>query len=81
MSKRLTAKERETKRRYDAAEPKQFGNLHERMKYAIECGQQCQLWKHNDIWQALWDLATEVSYTEPAEPSYASRQRVRVSEL
>lgn len=60
---------------YRASQAKQFGNLHERMKFAMErlqelygCGVDI-----NDLWQAMFDLQLEVSFHTPAEPPYGRR--------
>lgn len=58
---------------YRAAEPKQFGNLHERMKYAIAMLQDQHGVVSNDLWHAVWDLATEVKHYRPVEPPYGRR--------
>ena len=62
---------------YETTEPKQFGNLHERMKYVISLTQQHKKEVPNDLWHAIWDLELEVSYYKPANPPYGSR-RVRL---
>jgi hypothetical protein len=71
---KFSPKDHQTAARYDTAEPKQFGTLHERMKYLIALGRECRLWEmHNDVWQAIWDLETEVKYHEPASPPFGHR--------
>ena len=66
--------EQAERRRYEAAEAKQFGNLHQRMKYLIAAAQKAG--HHNlgnEVWHAIWDLETEVSHHVPAEPPYGRR--------
>jgi hypothetical protein len=70
----ITRADRERRRRYQDAGPKQFGTLHERMKYLLACAEACRLFEFdNDTWQAVLDLETEVSYHEPAVPPYGRR--------
>jgi hypothetical protein len=63
---------------YSRTEPKQFGNLHERMQFLMKCatahGQQNI---PNDMWHAIFDLQTEVKYYEPVNPPFGKR-KVRV---
>jgi len=55
---KITPEELSHSRAYEAAEPRQLGNLHERMKYALACAQRCRLNEFdNATWHALWDLA------------------------
>lgn len=59
---------------YDQAMPRQFGTLHERMKYLIECARRARLHEHdNDTWQAIFDLENEVRYHPAAHPPHARR--------
>ena len=61
--------------KYDAAKPKQGGNLHERMKYLISICNIYQCWKNDEIWQALFGLQEEVSFHAPANPPFGTRTR------
>lgn len=60
-------------REYMKKKPKQFGDLHERMRYAMEL-----MLRHNDVipsalWHAMYDLEIEVSYYTPVKPPYGRR--------
>lgn len=70
---KLTEKDFEQARKYRATKPKQFGNLHERMKFLMEKieGKHSQI--PNEIWQAIFDLETEVEYHTPANPPFGRR--------
>lgn len=71
---RFTVADREVAERYQAAEPKQFGNLHERMKFLMKLAEGRKLHEtHQEIHHAIWDLLTEVQHTEPAEPPFGQR--------
>ena len=59
--------------KYQLAEPKQFGNLHQRMKLVILLMQKERELMPHDLWNAIYDLETEVKYHEPAKPPYARR--------
>ena len=74
-AKRLTPENLATRKRYLATQAKWLGNLHERMQCVMKLAQERRLWTDNDLWQALWDLALEVSMTEPAEPPFGHRFR------
>lgn len=81
MAKQMNQREKQAARHYAEAEAKQFGNLHERMKYLIACARNMGQDKFdNTTWNALWDLETEVSYHTPAEPPYGSRS-IRAADL
>lgn len=60
-------------RQYNEAKPKQFGNMHERMKFLL---QEMHANGHasipNSVGVAIWDLLTEVKNT-PAQKSYGQR--------
>lgn len=69
---------------YIAASHKQFGDLHERMKWLIGCKEELKEYidtltdkKLQILFQALsvavMDLETEVAYTKPAKPPYGKR--------
>jgi hypothetical protein len=73
-ARRITAADEAVRGRYLRARPAPFGDLHQRMRHLIECARRCGLHRHdNATWQALWDLAAEVSYHEPARPPYGRR--------
>jgi hypothetical protein len=60
--------------RYASAEPEQFGTLHGRMKYLLMLGRRDELWRtHGDVWQAIWDLQTEVEGYQPISPPFGTR--------
>ena len=71
---KITPNDHATRVADDAAKPDQFGNLHERMKYLVaalhahEGGP-----REGTLWQAVYDLETEVKYHKPANPPYGRR--------
>jgi hypothetical protein len=84
--KAFTPKDRATSAAYRAAQSKQFGDLHERMKYLMDkarsYAEQCRdcdtphdkrTRMFNDVWQALFDLELEVKYHVPAQPPFGRR--------
>lgn len=74
----FTAADYAVEARYRAARPDDLGTLHERMKAVIERGRAIELWRiDNDLWQAIHDLQTEVSFHEPASPPYGHRYHKR----
>lgn len=55
---------------YREATPKQFGTLHQRMKYLIDLAIRDGIDStHFDIWNAIFDLKTEVE-NYPSHKSY-----------
>jgi hypothetical protein len=61
-------------RAYKRAKARQFGTLHERMKYLVEVARKSELWKtENDVWQAIFDLELEVCCHQPAKPPFGRR--------
>ncbi len=62
-----------TKLSYAEAKPKQFGNMHERMKYLIAVATEHEAEVPNDVWHAIWDLKTEVEGHTPIEPPFGRR--------
>lgn len=60
---------------YRESMAKQFGTLHERMKYVVECMQRERVTMSIDLWNAIYDLETEVSYHEPQMPPCGRRTR------
>jgi hypothetical protein len=58
---------------YDEAKPKQFGNLHERMKFLIEVASARQPEVPTDAWHAIFDLETEVRGYRAIEPPFGRR--------
>ena len=77
----LTSRDLAQRAKYESAQAKQFGNLHERMKLAIVLCRERELWKDNNLWQAIHDLETEVSFHVPADPPFADRVVPLVFEL
>jgi len=75
--RKLTDKDREARAMYLAAKPKQFGNLHERMKYALELMRSDYDAVPSRLWHALCDLETEVKFHVPANPPFGRRAAVR----
>jgi hypothetical protein len=71
---KITDKDRAIAEKYNNAKTNQFGNLHERMKYVMaQLTEQSASTIGNDLWQALFDLQTEVSFYEPQSPPYGRR--------
>jgi hypothetical protein len=70
----IKADEKRTRTDYERTEPKQFGNLHERMKFLMVCVE-----KHgeavipHDVRHAIWDLQTEVMHHKPITPPFGQR--------
>lgn len=58
---------------YRETKSRQFGNLHERMRYAIELLAQHPDLEGSELANALYDLETEVSFHVPATPPYGRR--------
>lgn len=58
---------------YKASEPKQFGTLHERMKYLVRFVQEDGHAIPHDVVTAIYDLETEVRYHAPAKPPFGRR--------
>src|SRR5262249_19584577 len=51
---KITRKAGEVMRQYERAQPRQFGDLHERMKYLLEVAAVAGLSQtHNGVWQAI----------------------------
>ena len=63
-----------TTSRYAEAKPKQFGNMHERMKYLIAAATEDEAAVPQDVWHAICDLQTEVEGHTPIEPSFGPRR-------
>jgi hypothetical protein len=58
-----TRLERENREAFRRARPRQFGNLHERLKYLLQCARRCRLERlDNDTWQAIWDAISEAAF-------------------
>lgn len=71
--RRITLADQKRQLRYRETPPKQFGDLHQRMKYAMQIlGRHPEL-AGSDLLSALFDLETEVSMHEPAHPPYGRR--------
>jgi hypothetical protein len=58
---------------YRDAQPKQFGNLHERMKYLIELAKKYGHDTPADLHHAIFDLRTEVEGHMPVKPPLGRR--------
>ena len=71
---------------YAKAKPKQFGNLHERMKFLIQHAGKLEeatrearmndrklMPGFGDVWHAIWDLETEIKGHTPDEPPHGRR--------
>lgn len=74
---KITATNRQTAAAYEAAEPKQFGTLHERMKFLVKLIQDARLDSAGPtelaIATAIYDLEAEVMYHVPASPPFGKR--------
>lgn len=74
MPKMLTKADKLRGRAYEAATPNDLGNLHERMKAVLERAHEIHLEKIDHVlWHRIYDLQTEVSMHEPAQPPYGHR--------
>lgn len=62
--------------KYRECEPNQLGSMHERMKRVMQIASDEEVRKAipHELYDALCDLETEVSYHEPARPPYGRRQ-------
>ena len=58
---------------YRKCQAKQFGDLHQRMKYVVELMQQAREVIPNDLWHAIYDLETEAMHYPPQRPPYWRR--------
>jgi hypothetical protein len=58
---------------YEAAVPRQFGTLHERMKYLIMLLNQHLEDVPHDVNVAIYDLETELSHYPTVSPPYGRR--------
>lgn len=73
---KLTKRDKAQAEKYRLCAPKQFGNLHQRMKLVMGyLSVSDRKLIGNDLWQALFDLETEVSYYEPVSPPYGQRTK------
>lgn len=70
---RLTKGDKERAIEYDKTQPKQFGNMHERMQYLVAIAMKEQGHISDNLWSAIWDLQTEVQYHKPENPPYGRR--------
>ncbi len=75
MAKIITRAQEAVADRYRDARPRQLGDLHQRMRWVMEVARKDKAAGAlgNDLWQALHDLQTEVSYHEPARPPFGKR--------
>jgi len=71
----LTNRDNARAAQYRECKPKQFGTLHERMKYVMELLRVSDKKTPvmNDLREAIFDLETEVSFYEPKKPPYGKR--------
>lgn len=58
---------------YENTNPKQLGNLHERMKYLLELAKAHENEIPTEVWHAIFDLEIEVKNHKPAMPPYGRR--------
>lgn len=69
--RQATRKEIANRDAYRKCTPKQFGNVHERMKLVVELLNKCdRLAFSHELWTAIYDLETEVSFYEPKNPPH-----------
>jgi len=72
----ISDQEKKNSQDYDEAVPAKFGDLHQRMKSLIKCA-----YKHgqkqipSDLWDAIWDLQTEVRYYKAINPPFGKRSK------
>lgn len=59
---------------HSRAVPKQFGNLHERMKFVMAAMRRAVDLIPTDLWHAVHDLETEVSLHTPVDPPFGRRR-------
>jgi hypothetical protein len=57
----------------DLAKPKQFGNLHERMRYLRDLARERHDKIPSEVLTAIFDLETEVEGHKPANPPHGRR--------
>jgi hypothetical protein len=77
-SKALTDSDLAIEASYHAEKPDALGNLHQRMKAVVERAREIGLSRiDNDLWQAIHDLQTEVSFYVPARPPFGRRSHRR----
>jgi len=74
-NEKTTVQKKQNANDYELAKPKQFGNLHQRMKFLVdkvnnagEAGLPLEL-----RW-AVFDLEMEVKHYQPKEPPFGSRE-------
>lgn len=60
-------------RPYGEVKPKQFGDMHERMKYLIQEAQREEDQIPVGLWHAIWDLQTEVQNHVAIQPPFGKR--------
>ncbi len=81
---KLGIKQKQMANAYDEAQPKERGNLHQRMKFVIKALDEARGWQtsepdpefdqlYHDLVFGIIDLETEVKFYEPARPPYAKR--------
>lgn len=76
LTKHRRPKECATRERYENTDPKFLGDLHERMQFVMMVARKNNTEKaDHELWTAICDLRTEVSYTTPAKPPYGRRAR------
>ncbi len=73
----ITDADKKTAAAYENSNPKQLGNLHERMQYVMACLEKARadgkVELPHDLYQGIFDLATEVKYHTPATPPFGRR--------
>ena len=82
---KLTSKNIKNRESYHLAKPVKLGTLHERMEYVIVLMQTYHEEVPQDLWHAIYDLETEVSFHKPqtppcggrTQPSHATETRKR----
>ena len=71
-ARKRTAEQVANSQAYEQCKPEQFGNMHERMKYLIECAQEARQSGGDlmDVWHLMFDLEREVRYYMPIDPPF-----------
>ena len=80
----ITQKQKEARAAYEKAKPKQFGNLHERMKFVMKSLEDARGWKtsepdpefddlYHDLVHGIFDLETEIKYYPAQKPPFGNR--------
>lgn len=72
-----TIKAADNKLAYADTEPEQFGNLHERMQYLMKLIHEQRADVPSDVWNAVYDLETELKHYETKAYSFGKGQWIK----